>query len=222
MGRKNNRGFTLVEIIIVMTIIAVLAVITIAFYRTQIFKANDAKRMSDLNRIKIAVEEYEKDHNCYPPPQLVTCIPGTGLQPYLGTIPCDPVTHASYYYEYENSVCPSWYRIYAKLDYSSGTAAMPWCGGPNNNSFNYYVESPNAPSCVSSSSSSGGGTSGGGTASPTPGSGATGNYYGCVSGVCKPISWDPTRPGPVCDPNYQSNDCYGTCGPVSNECKPWK
>ena len=225
MGNKNTRGFTLVELMIVLTLIAILAVIAIYSFGSQIFKANDAKRKADLNRIKIAAEEYEKDHNCYPPASLMYCnvapLNGTGLQPYLDKIPCDPVTNSSYYYQNDGTSCSSWFRIYTKLDYVADPQAMPWCGGPSNNSFNYYIESSNAPTCVSSSTT-GGTTSGGGTATPTPSSsGGTGNYYGCVNGVCVSISWDSTRPGPACDPNYQSSDCYGQCGPAANECKPW-
>lgn len=219
---RFSKGFTLVEVMIVIIIIGVLAALVFTLYRGQISKANDAKRKSDLDRIKVAAEEYEKDHNCYPPPQLLSCNPGSGLQPYLDKIPCDPVTKASYFYEYENSVCPSWYRLYAKLDYTADPQAMAWCGGPTNNSFNYYVSSPNAPACVSASSTpGGGGVIVGGGASPTPASGPH-TYYGCINGTCTAISWDASRPGPACDPNYQSSDCYDQCGQPAFECKPWK
>ena len=106
MGRKNS-GFTLVELVIVLAIIAILAVIALLYLRGQLFKGNDARRKGDLNRISLALEEYEKDHNCYPPTSqpgselLMECDPGTGLEPYLSKIPCDPVRLSSYYYEYD-------------------------------------------------------------------------------------------------------------------------
>ena len=81
---------TLVELLIVVSIIILLVLIAIAFFRGQLFKGLDAKRKADINRIKVAIEEYEKDHDCYPPPQIVVCDPGTGLSPYLDKIPCDP------------------------------------------------------------------------------------------------------------------------------------
>lgn len=222
-GFIAEAGFTLVELLIVLTILAILATIAIAFLKGQIFKGNDARRKGDLDRIKIAVEEYEKDHNCYPLSTIMTCDPGAGLTPYLNKIPCDPINNASYYYEYEDSVCPRWFRIYTKLDYTADPMAMAWCGGPSNNSFNYYVSSPNAPACVSGGTP--GSSSGGGGPAPTspPSGGApSGSYYGCRGGSCVPISWDYARPGPECDPNYQSSSCYGQCGPPGNECKMWK
>ncbi|KKU10395.1 MAG: hypothetical protein UX13_C0013G0011, partial [Candidatus Woesebacteria bacterium GW2011_GWB1_45_5] len=101
---------------IVVGILAVLVLIAIAYFRGQIFKGNDAKRKGDIRRIQVAVEEYEKDHDCYPLPQAVACNPGTGLNPYLSRVPCDPITKASYFYEHEDSTCPGWYRVYTKLD----------------------------------------------------------------------------------------------------------
>lgn len=223
MGRRNS-AFTLVEIIIVLAIVAILAVIAITSYQGQISKANDARRRSDLDRIKIALEEYEKDHNCYPPSTLLVCNPGTGLQPYLDKIPCDPVTGASYVYEIQDSTCPAWYRVYTKLDNSADTLAMPLCGPAGIAAFNYYVSSPNAPTCVASGGPVGGGITGGGGSSPTPSpsGGAGGPFYGCKGGVCVPILWDPTRPGPECDPNFLNSACYNSCGPVSNECQSWR
>lgn len=222
MGRKLNKadvppiksGFTLVEVMIVVAIISFLVILAVLAYKTQIFKGKDAKRKSDINRIQIAVEEYEKDYNCYPLPQLVVCDPGTSLRPYIDRIPCDPKTNASYYYEYEDSSCPSWYRFYAILENTNDpdvTAGI----GPGG-AFNYIAASPNAPAISTSPSGSTPPT--GETPTPPP----QNTFYGCKSGVCVPISWDPSRPGPECDPNYQNPSCYGQCGPQANECQSWQ
>src|SRR5690242_15379639 len=101
MVKKYSRGFTLTELIIVVSIIGFLAVLSLIYLRTQTFKGTDAKRKSDIKNIQVAIEEYEKDNDCYPLPQVVTCEPGTGLSPYMSKIPCDPTTKASYYYEYD-------------------------------------------------------------------------------------------------------------------------
>jgi prepilin-type N-terminal cleavage/methylation domain-containing protein len=149
MGRKNNKGFTLVELMIVVSILAFIAIIAIAYFRGQLFKGNDARRKSDLNRISIAIEEYEKDHNCYPLPYIVSCSPGTGLQPYLEKTPCDPRTNSTYEYEYEESACPSWYRIYTVLDNPHDSAVTEGIGPGS--AFNYYRSSTNAPGINESS-----------------------------------------------------------------------
>lgn len=200
----SERGLTLVELIIVVSIIIILILIIIAFFRGQIFKGNDAKRKSDLMRIKIALEEYEKDNDCYPLPQFVTCNPGTGLTPYLNKIACDPTTHASYFYEYENDSCPKWYRIYTKLDNTTDPSFKGWVGPKS--SFNYFTSSANAPLD---------GSTGGET-------GGNGDFYGCKSGICVPLTWNDARPGPECDPNYQNPSCYGQCGTPISECAPWQ
>ncbi len=233
---------TLTEVLIVVVIISILIVISIVFLRSQIFKANDAKRKTDIARIQIAVEEYEKDHDCYPLPQLVVCSPGTGLQSYLNKIPCDPVTKSTYFYDYQDSSCPRWYRIFTKLDYTEDSDSVKKgckCGCGPNYAYNYFAASPNAPlpqslTCPSPTPGGGGGTQtsgpGGGTPTPnpstsptpTPTAGPGSGFYGCKSGICTPINWDPSRPGPECDPNYQNSNCYGQCGQSQNECVPWQ
>src|SRR5258706_11857381 len=164
MGTKNYRfnAFTLVELLIVVAIIAILAAVAVTYLRGQTFKGTNEKRKAEINRIKIAVEEYEKDHNCYPPPQLLTCNPGTGLKPYIDRIPCDPITNAPYLYDYQNSACPSWYRFYTKLQFSADPLATPNIGP--NFAFNYVVGSANAPASVPGGATAPPGGGGGGGA----------------------------------------------------------
>ena len=207
----NTSGVTLIELLVVVSILALLMGIIIWYFRNQIFKGNDAKKKGDIHKIQVAVEEYEKDNNCYPLPSLVVCDPGTDLKPYMNVIPCDPTTDASYFYEYEDSSCPSWYRLYTNLDNLADISILGECGPDY--SFNYYLSSPNAPDaeCVEV------GTGGGGTGE---------DFYGCFGGACVPINWDSARPGPDCDPNYGSGTCYGQCtnpdtGQPQNECQSW-
>jgi prepilin-type N-terminal cleavage/methylation domain-containing protein len=197
---KKLKGFTVTELMIVVAVIAFLAMVAFWAVRTQVFKGYDARRKADINRIKIAVEEYEKDHDCYPLPSLMVCTPGTGLRPYLQKIPCDPRTGASYIYDHQDSVCPNWYRIFATLENLEDPDYM----GQFTNG-NYYSGSPN---------------------SPYPTGGSPSGFYGCQSGVCVSVNWDPARPGPDCDPNYASPTCYGQCtdagGAPVNDCQPWQ
>jgi len=196
---RRLRAATLTELLVVVAIIAFLALLAFWAYRTQIFKGFDSRRKTDIYQIKVAVEEYEKDHDCYPLAQLVVCDPGTGLQPYLPKIPCDPRTKASYYYEPEDSACPKWFRIYASLENLKDKECIGQIGP--NGAFCYYSGSANAPK-------------------PSFQSGVS--FYGCKNGVCVPIQWDPGRPGPECDPNYRSSSCYGLCGDPRVECLPWR
>jgi len=59
MKRKNN-GFTLIELIVSVTIIAVLTVVGMISYTGTSQKARDSRRMADLERIRIALELYRQ------------------------------------------------------------------------------------------------------------------------------------------------------------------
>jgi type II secretory pathway pseudopilin PulG len=143
MGMDNKRGVTLVELLVVVGIIVALAIISMWFLRNQILKGRDAKRKGDIHKIQLALEEYEKDNDCYPLSELASCNPGTGLTPYLSHIECDPTTKTSYFYEPENEICPSWYRIYANLE-NQQDEDINNPGG----TFNFYTGSPNAPEVI--------------------------------------------------------------------------
>lgn len=114
LSRKH--GFTLAELLIVVAIIAVLLVIALLNWKTQITKGYDAQRKADLDRIRRAFEDYYNDHNCYPPSDILSGCGGVTLQPYLKAIPCDPQTKLSYKYvpADEANVCKG-YKIFASL-----------------------------------------------------------------------------------------------------------
>ena len=141
--KKQTLGMTLTEVMIVSLVIVTLIIIALSSLRTQIFKSADARRKAETRRIGIAVEEHEKDNNCYPLPSLVTCNPGIGLRPYLDKVPCDPETNASYMYVHEDNSCPKWYKIYSSLQNENDpdfTAGL----GPGA-VYSYVYTSPNAP-----------------------------------------------------------------------------
>lgn len=201
MGRKNS-GFTLVELLVVIAFLAIIAVIIINALRSSLWKGNDAKRKADLDRIKIALEEYEKDHNCYPPVgSMKLC--GTdatiAIHPYLSNVPCDPITHAAYYYEPDPNapVCVDWYRMYAILQYTADSAAISGIG--YNSLYNYYIRSPNAPPIA---------TPPGPTSSPPSSSPPLSNYWGCISGSCQPVPLD-ANGNPTCSPVFDNPQCNG-------------
>ncbi len=64
---KNTRGFTLVEVLIVIGVIAVLAGITVIAYNGTQERARDAKRKTDIASIAKAMELYYDDNGRYPP-----------------------------------------------------------------------------------------------------------------------------------------------------------
>ena len=98
---KNYSGFTLVELLVVMAIISILAVISLANFRTSQIKARDAERKNDLRQIANALEAYMSDHATYPAvssgkikscSSASTCSPSTVVDCEWGTTPrefCD-------------------------------------------------------------------------------------------------------------------------------------
>ena len=208
---KACEGFTLIELLAVVAIISLLIIVGVGTYLKQLEKGYDGKRKTDIAKIKIALEEYEKDHDCYPPVSIMDCNPGDGLKPYLNKIPCEPKTDAEYYYYPDTSTCPKWYWVFTNLE-NTGDMAITDLGcqygcGPdiNNAIYNFYGSSPNAESPFKAAS-----------AINPPYSGEA-RYYGCKSGVCELIS----GPG-SCSPNYYEDPtCNRAClnhGQPNQEC----
>ena len=62
MGDKREKGFTIVELLIVIVVIAILAAITIVAYNGIQQRARDTRRASDIAQIKKALLAYDATH----------------------------------------------------------------------------------------------------------------------------------------------------------------
>lgn len=65
--RTDFRGFTIVELLIVIVVIAILAAITIVSYQGIQARARDARRTQDVSTITKALEMYYIDNGQFPP-----------------------------------------------------------------------------------------------------------------------------------------------------------
>lgn len=64
---SHSRGFTVVELLIVIVVIAILAAISIVAYTGVQHRAHDARRVADMKAIVKALELYKLEHSTYPP-----------------------------------------------------------------------------------------------------------------------------------------------------------
>lgn len=66
MPKPARKGFTLVELLVVISIIAILSVIGITVFSSAQKSARDAKRRADLQALRLALEQYKTANGIYP------------------------------------------------------------------------------------------------------------------------------------------------------------
>ena len=88
-NRRTQSGFTLIELIIVMTIIGILATLAIPYFAAAIRHAREAVLREDLQTMRMAIDSYTMDKQ--KAPQSLDDLVQEG---YLKAIPEDPMTHA--------------------------------------------------------------------------------------------------------------------------------
>ena len=127
-------GFTLVELLVVMTIIGILATLIVGGFRSSQMRGRDAQRKSDLKQLSNALEIFYSDYGKYPPAagtQIAACsynpANGTGVACawgtsemtdgktiYFKTIPKEPEGTRTYVYKVNSN--QNKYQLYAHLE----------------------------------------------------------------------------------------------------------
>ena len=92
---NKKRGFTLIELLVVIAIIGLLSSVVLASVRSAQKKGRDARRVSDIKQLQLAVELYYDANNVYPPALTTANLVTTG---YISVLPTDPSTQAGYAY----------------------------------------------------------------------------------------------------------------------------
>lgn len=118
---KNQKAFTLIEVLVVATIIGLLAAVGMASYSSLNKNARDARRKADLENVRAAFEQYRSNNSSYPTTYTfpTNCTLGSALtdaasNTYMSNKPVDP--KCSTYYYNASSITANDYTIGAYLE----------------------------------------------------------------------------------------------------------
>ncbi len=106
---RTAGGWTLVELLIVISLMIVLAGIALASYRTAVMRSREAVLKEDLFRMRDAIDQYFADRSQYPP--TLDALVSDG---YLRAIPEDPFTLSA----------TSWLTVFAEPDFDNPTVTL--------------------------------------------------------------------------------------------------
>ena len=84
----RNRGFTLMELLVVVTIIGILVAIALPAYRQTLQRTKESVLKENLFRLREAIDQYHADQGRYPP-----TLEDLVEKGYLRAIPLDPITN---------------------------------------------------------------------------------------------------------------------------------
>jgi general secretion pathway protein G len=89
-GRGPSDGWTLIELLIVISIIMILAAMSLVTYRNSVTLAKEAALHSDLFMMRDAIDQYYADKGKYP-----ETLQSLVSENYMRAIPKDPFTNSS-------------------------------------------------------------------------------------------------------------------------------
>jgi len=139
-------GFTLVELMVTVSIISILVAIGIASYSSINKRSRDTKRKSDLEQVRSALEMYRAENGYYPSTGAgsetdVSNLTGTLSPTFIPALPLDPSNTSPYLYQYQATGLSGGnyygYCLFGTLETQDPSDS---CSPPTG--FNYGVKNP--------------------------------------------------------------------------------
>jgi type II secretion system protein G len=118
--KRSARGFTLIELVVVISILAILSGVLVPRVTNHLEAARDARRLADIKAVRTAIEQYYQDEGSYPAANANSAYGGWDVSSdgdfirvlrdhgYLDEDVADPINDATFHYRY---------YIYAKGSY---------------------------------------------------------------------------------------------------------
>ncbi|MCX6816558.1 MAG: prepilin-type N-terminal cleavage/methylation domain-containing protein [Candidatus Beckwithbacteria bacterium] len=152
----KKTGFTLVELLVSITILGILASIGLGVFTSAQIKSRDARRKSNLDQISKALEMYFNDYKEYPDSDTgnisgftwgTSSFQDTKGTVYMVKLPKDPVSGYTYYYAaIPTAGINTKFQLYAHLENTQDPSIITPSGSPNcgtGKPCNYGVSSSN-------------------------------------------------------------------------------
>lgn len=135
--RKTQSGFTLLELLIVISIIAILIAVSSVSYTVAQKKTRDSKRRGDMKNVQNAFEQYNAANGSVYSTNCDTMATGGGLAAGKPDDPLSPTVHYTY-----SCSSTSTYCVCATLEGSgTGNATSTSCAYGTGSGANYFCVS---------------------------------------------------------------------------------
>jgi len=167
--KNNGAGFTLVELLVVITILGILATIGLTVFASAQVRSRDSQRKSDLKQLSNALEVFYSDYAKYPDSSSgqieacgynsatkvgAVCVWGSGefrdtdgsgtiKTVYFTTLPKDPSSGSNYYYRIVDSGTNQKFQLFAHLENTQDPGLITTSYSCGNSNCNFAITSAN-------------------------------------------------------------------------------